>query len=105
MSVSRRCISSLTIELRGPAPWELRSSLGDWVFGCDVCQEVCPYTRAAAPEPDPALLPRSLDNAYPSLHRLLTMTDGEFRETYRGTPVLRAKRRGLGRNAAVALGN
>ena len=79
--------------------------MGDWVFGCDVCQEVCPYTKAALPEPDPAFLPKTVDNAYPSLHRLLTMTDDDFRDLYRGTPVTRAKRRGLARNAAVALGN
>jgi epoxyqueuosine reductase len=100
-----RCLSFQTIEQRGAIPRELRSSLGDWVFGCDVCQEVCPYTRAAVPAPDPALLPRSLDNAYPSLPWLLAMTEEEFRATYRGTPVLRTKRRGLARNAAVALGN
>ncbi|HKG27449.1 MAG TPA: tRNA epoxyqueuosine(34) reductase QueG, partial [Thermomicrobiales bacterium] len=100
-----KCLSFQTIEQRGAIPRSLRPLLGDWVFGCDVCQSVCPYTRAASPEPDPALLPRSLDNAYPSLRWLLSMTEQEFRETYRGTPVLRAKRRGLARNAAVALGN
>ncbi|MEA2597524.1 MAG: epoxyqueuosine reductase [Thermomicrobiales bacterium] len=100
-----RCLSFQTIEQRGPIPRSLRPSLGDWVYGCDVCQDVCPYTRAAVPEPDPDLLPRSLNNAYPSLQWLLAMTEQEFRETYRGTPVLRAKRRGLARNAAVALGN
>ena len=100
-----RCLSFQTIEQRGAIPVALRPHLGDWVFGCDVCQDVCPYTRAARPDPDPAFLPRSLENAYPSLHRLLTITEVEFRDTYRGTPVPRAKRRGLARNAAVALGN
>ncbi len=100
-----KCLSFQTIEQRGAIPRSLRPRLGDWVFGCDVCQNVCPYTRAASPEPDPSLLPRRLDNAYPSLRWLLSMTEREFRETYRGTPVLRAKRRGLARNAAVALGN
>jgi epoxyqueuosine reductase len=100
-----RCLSFQTIEQRGAIPRALRPQLGDWVFGCDVCQEVCPYTRAAQAESDPAFLPRRLENAYPSLRWLLAMTEAEFRETYRGTPVLRAKRRGLARNAAVALGN
>ncbi|MGH2559598.1 MAG: tRNA epoxyqueuosine(34) reductase QueG [Thermomicrobiales bacterium] len=100
-----RCLSFQTIEQRGAIPRELRPLLGDWVFGCDVCQDVCPYTKAAKPEPDPAFLPASGENAYPSLRRLLTLTPVEFRETYRGTAVTRAKRRGLARNAAVALGN
>ena len=100
-----RCLSFQTIEQRGAIPLELRSLLGDWVFGCDVCQEVCPYTKAAALAPDPALLPRSIEHAYPSLPGLLALTEPAFRATYLGTPVLRAKRRGLARNAAVALGN
>jgi epoxyqueuosine reductase len=99
------CISFQTIEQRGAIPRELRPHLGDWVFGCDVCQEVCPYTRAAVDAPDPAFLPRHLDNAYPSLHGLLEMSNRTFREVYRGTAVLRARRAGLARNAAVALGN
>lgn len=100
-----RCLSFQTIEQRGAIPLELRPLLGDWVFGCDVCQEVCPYTRAASPEPDPAFPPATVENAYPSLRRLLAMAQEEFAATYGGTPVLRAKRRGLARNAAVALGN
>lgn len=100
-----RCLSFQTIEQRGPIPCELRSLLGDWVFGCDACQDVCPYTRAAKPSIDPTILPKRIENAYPSLPWLLTVTENEFRETYRGTPVTRAKRRGLARNAAVALGN
>jgi epoxyqueuosine reductase len=99
------CISFQTIEQRGAIPRELRPRLGDWVFGCDVCQEVCPYTGAAAEEPDPAFLPRHLENAYPSLHSLLEMSTQTFRERYRGTAVMRARRVGLARNAAVALGN
>ena len=99
------CISFQTIEQRGAIPRELRPRLGDWVFGCDVCQEVCPYTRAAAEEPDPDFIPRHLDNAYPSLYRLLEMSNQTFREQYRGTAVMRARRAGLARNAAVALGN
>ena len=100
-----RCLSFQTIEQRGAIPPEIRPLLGDWVFGCDICQEVCPYTKAARPDPDPAFLPKTVENAYPSLPGLLTMTETAFRHTYGGTPVTRAKRRGLARNAAVALGN
>lgn len=100
-----RCLSFQTIEQRGAIPLEIRPLLGNWVFGCDVCQDVCPYTNAAKPEPEPAFRPRSPENAYPSLRWLLTMSEDEFRETFRGTAVKRAKRRGLARNAAVALGN
>lgn len=99
------CISYLTIELRDAIPAELRSRMGDWVYGCDVCQEVCPYTGAAHRADDADLLPHSINNAYPSLHWLLTMTQEEFGATFHGTAVPRAKRRGLARNAAVALGN
>jgi epoxyqueuosine reductase len=99
------CISYLTIELRDAIPHELRPAMGDWVYGCDVCQEVCPYTGAAAPHDDDELLPASIENAWPSLHRLLSITEKEFGDTYFGTPVPRTKRRGMARNAAVALGN
>ncbi|MER3436513.1 MAG: tRNA epoxyqueuosine(34) reductase QueG [Chloroflexota bacterium] len=100
-----RCLSFQTIEQRGVIPLALRPLLGDWVFGCDVCQEVCPYTRAAKDAPDPAFLPRRLEHAFPPLRWLLRMTEEEFRCVYRGTAVMRARRRGLARNAAVALGN
>jgi epoxyqueuosine reductase len=100
-----RCLSFQTIEQRGAIPRELRSKLGDWVFGCDVCQEVCPYTKAVTVNADPAFAPRTIDNAYPSLRALLAMSQNEFVSMYAGTPVTRAKRRGLARNAAVALGN
>ncbi len=99
------CISYLTIELRESVPRELRAKMGDWVYGCDVCQEVCPYTGAAKSAADPELMPASINNAYPSLHWLLEMTQEEFGVTYFGTPVPRTKRRGLARNAAIALGN
>ena len=102
---SPRCISFQTIEQRGPIPAPLRPQLGAWIFGCDVCQEVCPYTGAARSVYDDAFAPRSVDNAFPSLAWLLTVSDAEFRATYRGTAVMRAKRRGLARNAAIALGN
>ncbi len=100
-----RCLSFQTIEQAGAIPIDIRPLLGDWVFGCDVCQEVCPYTGAAREVDDPDVLPKSIDNAYPALDRLLTMSEPEYRETYRATAVLRTKLVGLARNAAVALGN
>jgi epoxyqueuosine reductase len=99
------CISFLTIELRDAIPHELRPKMGDWVYGCDVCQEVCPYTGAAEIANDPDMQPASINNAFPSLHWLLEITPDEFGATYFGTPVPRTKRRGLARNAAIALGN
>ncbi len=101
---SRRCISYLTIELRGSIPRELRPLLGNWVFGCDVCQEVCPYNRDAAGAAWPALA-FDPDRAAPSLLALLALDEAAFRARYRGTAVLRTKRRGLVRNACVAAGN
>lgn len=100
-----RCLSFLTIELRGPIPRELRPKLGNWVFGCDLCQEICPYTRAARPTDDAEFQPKRIENAFPSLRWLLRMSESEFRDIYQGTAVMRAKRAGLARNAAVALGN
>lgn len=99
------CISYLTIELRESVPRDLRAKMGDWVYGCDVCQEVCPYTGAAKPADDADLAPSTLENAFPSLPWLLEMTPEQFGNTYFGTPVPRTKRRGLARNAAIALGN
>jgi epoxyqueuosine reductase len=93
---ARLCISYLTIEHRGPIPVELRARIGNWVFGCDVCQDVCPW-NGESPEPNP------LQN--PSLREWLTMTEAEFRERFTGTALVRPKRRGLARNAAVVLGN
>jgi epoxyqueuosine reductase len=101
---ARRCISYLTIELKGSVPEELRSGLGDWVFGCDVCQDVCPWNRKAPATQEPALLPRpDLDPADPV--ELLGLSEEEFRHRFRGTALTRAKRRGLLRNAALVLGN
>jgi epoxyqueuosine reductase len=99
------CISFLTIELREAIPHELRPKMGDWVYGCDVCQDTCPYTGAAEVVHEPEMQPATVNNAFPSLRWLLQMTDEEFGATYLGTPVPRTKRRGLARNAAVALGN
>ena len=100
-----RCVSYLTIEERGAIPRELRRYMGDMVFGCDVCQDVCPYTGAAEVIRDPDFAPRDIDNAFPSLAFLARMSEEEFRATYSGTAVTRAKRVGMARNAAIALGN
>ena len=102
---SRRCISYLTIELRTNVPAELRAGVGDWVFGCDVCQEVCPYNRAARPMEDPDFLPRVGIGPKPALIPLMGLDASAFKERFRGSPILRPKRRGFLRNVAVALGN
>jgi epoxyqueuosine reductase len=99
------CISFLTIELRGPIPTAIRAQMRDWVFGCDMCQEICPYTKAAYPEDEPTFRPASIDHAYPPLHWLLTMNEEHFRAEFSGTAVMRAKWEGMTRNAAVAIGN
>lgn len=98
-----RCISHLTIENRGAIPRELRPLLGDWIFGCDLCQEVCPVNRKAQPAQEPAFGKAALATA--DLIAILEMSETDFRERFRGTPILRAKRIGLQRNACVALGN
>ena len=98
-----RCISHLTIENRGPIPRQLRPLMLNWVFGCDICQEVCPVNRKAQPTAEPLFGNRELGVV--DLVELLEMSEAAFRERFRGTPILRAKRVGLQRNAAVALGN
>jgi epoxyqueuosine reductase len=99
-----RCISFLTIELRGAIPREMRPLVGDWIFGCDICQDVCPVNRKAALSLEPAFRQRH-DFAAPALLPLLELTDAEFRERFRDSPIKRAKRVGLQRNVCVALGN
>jgi epoxyqueuosine reductase len=101
---SRRCLSYLTIELKGPVPDALRPALTEWLFGCDVCQEVCPWNRKAPAGTEPALRPRP-DLEAIDLVGLMTLTEDEFRRRFRGTALWRAKRRGLLRNAALILGN
>jgi epoxyqueuosine reductase len=102
---ARRCISYLTIELRESIPRDLRAAIGTLVFGCDVCQEVCPWNvKFAQPSRDDALRPRA-ENADPDLRELLLLSEEQFRVRFKRSPVRRAKRRGLARNAAVALGN
>ena len=102
---ARRCISYLTIEHRGPIPTELRPLLGNWVFGCDVCQEVCPWNlRFAHPTCEPIFAPRS-GQVDPDPTELLALDDDGFRARFHNTPLWRARRRGVARNAAVVLGN
>jgi epoxyqueuosine reductase len=101
---ARRCISYLTIELKGFIPRHLRPLLGNHVFGCDICQEVCPYNVKASPTNEPAFQPRPGLYA-PELISFLSLDEREFREKFRGSPILRSKRRGFLRNVAVALGN
>ena len=99
-----RCISFLTIELRGSIPRDMRPLVGDWVFGCDICQEVCPVNRDAPLGLEPAFQRRH-DFDAPTLLPLLELTDDSFRERFRNSPIKRAKRAGLQRNVCVALGN
>jgi epoxyqueuosine reductase len=102
---SQRCISYLTIELKGSIPHDLRPLVGDWVFGCDVCQQVCPWNQRFAPSGgDPSFTPRS-GVSRPVLIQELALSPQEFNLKFRGSPVKRAKRRGYLRNVAVALGN
>jgi len=101
---ARRCISYLTIELKGEIPLTLRPLVRDWIFGCDVCQVVCPWNRFAPPQGDAAFAPRPHVPA-PELIRELELTPQEFRRKFKDSPLQRVKRRGYLRNVAVALGN
>ncbi len=101
---ARRCISYLTIELRKPIPRELREQIGDWVFGCDICQDVCPWNRKVPVTTDPELQPWPM-LATPDLIAWLELSPSRFREVFRGTPLTRPRRAGLLRNVAIVLGN
>ncbi len=101
---ARRCISYLTIEQRGPVPDELAAAIGSHVYGCDVCQEVCPWNQAAPESADPAWQPRSVwDGA--RISTLAAMSDDELRCAIRGSAMRRAKVAGLRRNLGAALRN
>src|SRR6266516_4663882 len=113
-----RCISFLTIELRGSIPLELRPLMGNLIFGCDICQEVCPVNivaerrlglrntpKTVSREPHKAFRPRAPVGSSPELIPLLSLTEEQFRERFRHSPIRRTKRRGLLRNVCVALGN
>ncbi len=103
---SRRCISYLTIENKGAIPRELRAAVGEWIFGCDVCQDVCPFNRFASDTAWPEFRPEAGVGPRLDLAELLSIrTDQEFRARFRGTPLTRPKRRGLLRNAAVVAAN
>lgn len=124
---SRRCISYLTIELRGAIPENLREPMGRHVFGCDICQDVCPWNRRApvthamefqprtiplgsqgqrnGPAPPTSSEPVEDSLFFPRLESLVTMGEDEFRATFHGSPIKRTKWRGLLRNACIALGN
>lgn len=101
---ARRCISYLTIELRDHIPRELRQPQGSWVFGCDVCQDVCPWNRRAPATNEESFQPRAESNPM-ELAELFSLDDAAFRRRFRHTPLWRPRRRGLLRNAAIALGN
>jgi epoxyqueuosine reductase len=100
---ARLCISYLTIEHRGAIARELRPRIGDWIFGCDVCQDVCPWNRFAPPAREARLHARSLDGW--SLERFLALDEAGFRELFATSPIRRAKRGGFLRNVCIALGN
>ncbi len=101
---SRRCISYLTIEHKGSIPEEMRPLIGNHIYGCDLCQDVCPWNRFATVTPEPAFQPRR-GNLNPGLIPLLYMTDAQFRERFKDSPIQRITRARLLRNVAVALGN
>jgi epoxyqueuosine reductase len=119
---ARKCISYLTIELRGAIPEEFRAPMGNHVFGCDICQDVCPWNRrapiATIPQFQPRVFPAKEESGaeaspvpqdeslyLPELEWLLRLSEADFRELFRGSPVKRAKWRGLMRNTCIALGN
>lgn len=100
---ARRCLSYLTIEHRGPLPLDMRRGVGDWLFGCDLCCEVCPWTHKAGPlarlfRPDPEL-------AHPDLGQFFGLSEREFERRFQGTAFLRPRRKGMARNALTVLGN
>jgi epoxyqueuosine reductase len=103
---AQRCISYLTIEHHGVIPRDLRAAIGTWVFGCDVCQEVCPFNAGKAGEsPDPRLQPRSIEHALPDLIALARLGTNQMRQRIRRTALRRVPREVFLRNVAVALGN
>jgi epoxyqueuosine reductase len=99
---ARRCIPYFTIELRGAVPEEMRASMGQHVFGCDICQDVCPWNARAPLTQEPAFDSR---HYAPPLEDLASLTEDEFRSRFLESPVLRAKYAGFLRNVAIAMGN
>jgi epoxyqueuosine reductase len=102
---ARRCISYLTIEHHGVIPRELRAQIGTWVFGCDICQEVCPFNAGTGEPPEPMLSPRSIEHALPDLVALAAKGGNQLRQLVKRTALRRIPRDVLWRNVAVALGN
>jgi epoxyqueuosine reductase len=102
---ARRCISYLTIELKGWVPGELRPLMGNWVYGCDVCQAVCPFNRFARPAAEAAFRPDDWDRVAPPLPALLALDQAAFDEQYGRSPIGRIGRDRLVRNACIAAGN
>ena len=101
---ARKCISYLTIELRTSIPFELRDGMGDWMFGCDLCQDVCPWNRKAPSTSEPAFQPLA-DLRPADALSILKMSEVEFRNRFEKTPLGRPGWNGLRRNAAIVLGN
>ena len=99
---ARRCVSYLTIEHRGEIEPALQPGMAGWQFGCDVCQDVCPWNRKAPVTRERALYP---EKPYPGAETIRTMTDEAAAERFRATALLRAKPAGLRRNAAIFLEN
>lgn len=102
---ARRCISYLTIELKGEIPRDLRPLMRNWIYGCDICQNVCPFNRFALDTNDPLFVAPDWDSAAPPLIDLLNLSTTQFSERYANSPIKRIKRPRLLRNAAVAAGN
>lgn len=101
---ANKCISYLTIEHRSPIDMAMRPQMGDWILGCDICQEVCPWNRKPKPIGESVFMPQEAFNPL-SLVELFDLSDEEFRDRFRKIPLWRPKRRGILRNAAIALGN
>jgi len=101
---SNRCISYLTIELRGSVPRDKRADVDDWVLGCDICQEVCPWNRKVAPDAD-AAFQSGTHLEQTNLADLIGTSDEEFKQRFRDTPFERPRRRGLVRNALIVAAN
>jgi epoxyqueuosine reductase len=99
---ARLCISYFTIELRGTVPEEHRAGIGSHVFGCDICQDVCPWNGRAPVTDDPAYAPVHFA---PPLEELAAISEAEFRSMFQGSPIARARYQGFLRNVAVAMGN
>jgi epoxyqueuosine reductase len=102
---SRRCISYLTIEHRGTVPLEFRSAIGTWIFGCDICQQVCPYNAGRGESTPPALPQRDIEHVIPDLVRLVTFGSNQLRQFVKRTALRRSPREQILRNIAIALGN